>query len=625
MLEFRLWISWDLKLKNEGFYKIGNFSTLLFIASITFTILGSNQQLFIHQIVNLLPIVFYPLLLGEYYSNRKTIPLGALIYGHRKNKPQSNIKIGYLYFAIVLVAASVFKQSTDLFFIVSILLIAWALWHIKSSTVAAFKWLVIFTVLVFISYLSQYSLERLALNLEDWAVDYFDELFNGERDPFRSKTAMGRIGELKLSNKIVMRVKSENSSPVLLQEASYDFFYENVWFSAQSEFKVINKRVIGSTETAQLIIHRNTHSNRSLLALPRGDFDISVSDNIVLSRNKYGTTKAINTKKLFEYSLYTTRIKNKKFISKSDLIIPRPYREIISSINAELHLRTLDKKKAIQKISEYFTKNYRYSLYQEKLSFNQRPLIVFLSSKHRGHCEFFASATVLLLRSVGIPTRYIVGYSASEYDYDKKMFTVRARDSHAWAQAYIDHEWINVDNTPAIWYQEESANASIFEPLTDFFSQLYYRYNLWHQERDETNEIDYQFYSIMFTIILLLILFYFRKNNKTLFKLKKPGNNKSKINQHETQSNIIICQEFLQQVTDIGNQYGISRKNHEPLLHWLQRLQLVTNNTLVTKNLKEIILLYYQLRFVTDMSTDDSLAIFKNKLGLWLSDRNNSY
>lgn len=65
------------------------------------------------------------------------------------------------------------------------------------------------------------------------------------------------------------------------------------------------------------------------------------------------------------------------------------------------------------------------------------------------HCEVFASATALLLRSVGIPARYVVGYLAHERDRQGNWI-VRARDAHAWVEAWCDGEqWVTIEATPA--------------------------------------------------------------------------------------------------------------------------------------------------------------------------------
>ena len=54
----------------------------------------------------------------------------------------------------------------------------------------------------------------------------------------------------------------------------------------------------------------------------------------------------------------------------------------------------------------------------------------FLLRTRSGHCEYFATATVLLLRQLGIPARYAVGYAVHEATGRK--YVVRQRDAHAW-------------------------------------------------------------------------------------------------------------------------------------------------------------------------------------------------
>ena len=74
----------------------------------------------------------------------------------------------------------------------------------------------------------------------------------------------------------------------------------------------------------------------------------------------------------------------------------------------------------------------------------------FILSKRPGHCQYFASSAVIMLRAAGIPARYVVGYYAHEPD-GKQSMVVRARDAHAWAEAWIEGTgWITIDATPAV-------------------------------------------------------------------------------------------------------------------------------------------------------------------------------
>ncbi len=621
LLELKPFINRRFQFQNSHFYLIGNISTVLFLIVILVVVFGTNPRLFIHQVIALLPIVFYPLLLAEHYSEREVVPLGAFIYRFRKRQPNAVIQISYIYFALSLLATSSVYHDSYHYFIILALLISWALWQFKSPSSNRVVWISLLLLYFFISYIGQYSLMRLSEEVEAWAIDYFDVLFNGERDPFRSRTAMGKVGELKLSNKIVMRIKTSDNKPLLLQEAIYNSFYDNVWFSSKNIFKPVKNYSYGKTETIKMLVHRNTRSDKSLLALPlsatTGSQAIAVSENVKLSRTEYNTIRAINTKALFEYIIYDSKKSNinaQEKPNKIDLMLSRRHQKVISKIKVGLGLDNLSDTDKISRIASYFKKNYRYSLYQEPLSSNEDALISFLEYRHRGHCEFFATATVLLLRSENIPTRYVVGYSATEYDSENKLFTVRARDSHAWAQAYVDGKWLNVDNTPSIWYQAESANASIFEPITDLFSALYYNYKLWEKHGDNES---YQLYIIVLLIVLILMVVVSRERNnlwlknKIIIRKDKDDNNKkTKLSQQQLESVI----------TKLVFESGVNRYFYEPLRDWQIRYE---NKLQIDDELNRIISLYYRLRFAEKQATAASIKDLNHKVNIWLNKKAN--
>lgn len=77
------------------------------------------------------------------------------------------------------------------------------------------------------------------------------------------------------------------------------------------------------------------------------------------------------------------------------------------------------------------------------------PIFYFLLHKPPAHCEYFASATALLLRMAGIPCRYVTGYAGADFSVMGNYWIVRQRDAHAWVEAYLpDEGWVIVDSTP---------------------------------------------------------------------------------------------------------------------------------------------------------------------------------
>lgn len=77
----------------------------------------------------------------------------------------------------------------------------------------------------------------------------------------------------------------------------------------------------------------------------------------------------------------------------------------------------------------------------------------FVFDKRRGYCEYFASAAALLLRLVGVPARYVTGFSVRAADFEAGHYVVRMSDAHAWVEAYVDGAWQEVDPTPPDEYE----------------------------------------------------------------------------------------------------------------------------------------------------------------------------
>jgi hypothetical protein len=77
------------------------------------------------------------------------------------------------------------------------------------------------------------------------------------------------------------------------------------------------------------------------------------------------------------------------------------------------------------------------------------PLEDFLFEQKAGHCEYFASATAVLLRASGVPTRYVNGFLGGEWNEIGHYVAVRENRAHSWAEAYMGElGWMRVDATP---------------------------------------------------------------------------------------------------------------------------------------------------------------------------------
>lgn len=124
-----------------------------------------------------------------------------------------------------------------------------------------------------------------------------------------------------------------------------------------------------------------------------------------------------------------------------DSVSPR-VRELARRIGGEER----DARRKVQMVQSYLMSHHRYSLrFRPGVG---DPVSSFLLSDKGAHCEYFAASSVLLLRCLGVPSRYVIGYYAHESD-GANVTVVRSRDAHAWAESWIDGRgWTTVDSTP---------------------------------------------------------------------------------------------------------------------------------------------------------------------------------
>ncbi len=100
-------------------------------------------------------------------------------------------------------------------------------------------------------------------------------------------------------------------------------------------------------------------------------------------------------------------------------------------------------------IESYLRARYGYTL-QMASTPPDDPLVYFLFERKEGHCEYFASAMAVMLRTIGIPSRIVNGFRGGEYNDLTGSYIVRARDAHSWVEAYIPgYAWVSFDPTPA--------------------------------------------------------------------------------------------------------------------------------------------------------------------------------
>jgi transglutaminase-like putative cysteine protease len=121
--------------------------------------------------------------------------------------------------------------------------------------------------------------------------------------------------------------------------------------------------------------------------------------------------------------------------------------ETIATMAAEWTAGATTDRDKLKRIHHELAK-YEYSLDVPRFAMVD-PIVDFLTIHKAGHCEYFASAMVLMARSQGIPARVIGGFRTSEINPITHQTIVRDRHAHAWVEAWYDDAWHAWDPTPA--------------------------------------------------------------------------------------------------------------------------------------------------------------------------------
>lgn len=145
---------------------------------------------------------------------------------------------------------------------------------------------------------------------------------------------------------------------------------------------------------------------------------------------------------------------------EASLRLPERLDPRIRELGARLAKGELNQERVVERVIAHLRSEYRYSLDTGAMD-PQDPLADFLFQKKKGWCEYFATAAAVLLRTRGVPARYIAGFNVIGSQRIGDYYLVRDWDRHAWVEAYIEGRgWIEYDPTPAAEYENLHAGLA---------------------------------------------------------------------------------------------------------------------------------------------------------------------
>lgn len=129
---------------------------------------------------------------------------------------------------------------------------------------------------------------------------------------------------------------------------------------------------------------------------------------------------------------------------------------------------------AVERVENHLRSNYQYSLTLEPGS-DRPPLEDFLFEQKKGHCEYFATALTILLRTQGIGTRNVNGFLGGTWNEYGNYLSVSQGEAHSWAEVWLPgRNWATRDATPS--GPSHAAESSVLTALAQYADAMRLRW-----------------------------------------------------------------------------------------------------------------------------------------------------
>ncbi len=320
----------------------------------------------------------------------------------------------------------------------------------------------------------------------------------GTTTGFGDTVRLGGNGLIQENNAIAMRVKFEN--PLELQSELYfrgavlDSFDNRSW--SRSKNTPPNLIIKGERDfvAVEPLSERRNFTKQTFIVEP---MDIPMIFGVprimvlqsgfpFLQRDAYGSIRHKNGFERVTYSVYSDRSTPPEAALRADNVpyttdvqnyrnLPDVYDRRIADLAKQITEKIGNRYDKARAVEEHLRNSYGYTLQQK--AGGDEPLADFLFNVREGHCEYFATAMAVMLRTQGIATRVVNGFHGGEYNDTADVLVVRQRNAHAWVEVYFPGEdaWITFDPTPASGEGDAAATGFVgtinkyFEALETFW------------------------------------------------------------------------------------------------------------------------------------------------------------
>ena len=593
---------WDLS--RTDFNRVSDLSAVLLVLIAIYQFVGTDAARAVLAILEWLPLTVLPLVTCQLYSTAGVVDLSIFFWSLRRRanehpeEPGWPIDLTYPYVALALLSASAANVRTGAFFAGVVALAGWALWSARPRRYPAAVWIATLAVAVALGWAGHVGIAAAQRAMERVAQSWLLNLIRRDTDPFKSSTALGEIGEVKLSPRILLRVESANGTrpPGLLREASYNVYNAPTWYAVDATFSSVSPEADGATwklgppvlERGRVTVAAYLRRGKGVLPAPSGARQLDNLLVVELAKNPLGSLRVDEGLGLVRYAAHFGDGTADGPPRTLDLVVPRSEQAAVERAAAQLGLAGKTPEQAVIAVRAWFSSHFRYARFLGARPQGVSPLEDFFFRTRAGHCEYFATGTVLLLRAAGIPARYAIGYAVHEWSPLEGRWVVRANDAHAWTLAWVGGAWREIDTTPGEWISAERETASFWTPLGDLWSWATYLFSRWRWSEREDRLAGSIGWLLVPLIALLAWRLYRRRRVATgaargaavTAPPPRPGDD----------SAFYLVERRLAQL-------AFPRAPGESLVRWLARVESARPPAVTTAALPALLALHYRYRF----------------------------
>lgn len=326
---------------------------------------------------------------------------------------------------------------------------------------------------------------------------------------FSDSVSLGSIGRLKQNNEIVMRARlegnsGENASPLKWRGVALDNFDNKRWSKSRGDSKL---PFVKGERDFFLIDYPSRTGNITIQTVYLEPIDtpvlfslqrpIAVQGNINILEKDAENSLSFQRdgSERVSYKVHSDRTipdvnslksDNKSYPPKfaNYLQLPRKFDPRIAELAKKVSAKVNNRYDKAKQIESFLQNDFGYSL--EMKAGGEQPLADFLFNIREGHCEYFATAMAIMLRTQGIATRVVNGFQQGEYNETADVYIIRQSDAHSWVEVYFPEEnaWIPFDPTPFAGQSNGTVATGIvgkfnqyLEALETFWIQYFVSYD----------------------------------------------------------------------------------------------------------------------------------------------------